>query len=223
MAEEEAPRRGGLYRNAVSLVGALISGRKHPPHHLRPRPRVQPQAAQPLHRHLHLHGVPHVLRRGRGRLPVRHVAREPAPARRGKRRGARVPPRRPEHPEAPEAVHLRRARGDVPLRVHGVRDVQRLPVQRVRLLLRHPVPHRDGAGVRGVPGVPARTGELRGLPRGARRLLVRPGEDLRGAPGPRRHDEVVSRVPSPPRSRTCAPRGRRARSATGRRSSSAPS
>src|SRR5512142_3133298 len=26
MADEEAPRRGGLYRNAISLVGAIISG-----------------------------------------------------------------------------------------------------------------------------------------------------------------------------------------------------
>ena len=26
MAEEEAPRRGGLYRNAVSIIGTLISG-----------------------------------------------------------------------------------------------------------------------------------------------------------------------------------------------------
>src|SRR5674536_106104 len=26
MSEEETPRRGGLYRNAVSLVGAIISG-----------------------------------------------------------------------------------------------------------------------------------------------------------------------------------------------------
>src|SRR4030042_595235 len=26
MAEEEAPRRGGLYRNVISLVGALVSG-----------------------------------------------------------------------------------------------------------------------------------------------------------------------------------------------------
>ena len=26
MAEEEGPRRGGLYRNAVSLFGTLISG-----------------------------------------------------------------------------------------------------------------------------------------------------------------------------------------------------
>ncbi|HLA81992.1 MAG TPA: hypothetical protein VJP78_10325, partial [Thermoleophilia bacterium] len=26
MADEEAPRRGGLYRNAVSLIGVIISG-----------------------------------------------------------------------------------------------------------------------------------------------------------------------------------------------------